>query len=84
MKMDPWLSPLMGMDPMFIPSSFKRVFIQTACQLQFDKAIYLASVEIVQWFFVHETARRTLLWLSGRNIQFEIILRSYQKPSLNQ
>src|SRR5277367_1549765 len=44
MKMEPWLSPLTWMGPTLIPSSFKRDFIQTACRLQSDKAIYSASV----------------------------------------
>ena len=44
MKIEPWLLPLICMGATLIPSSFKRALIQTACQLQSDKAIYSASV----------------------------------------
>ena len=44
-KMDPWLSPLMGISPTFIPSSDKRVLIHLACLQQSHKAIYSASVD---------------------------------------
>ena len=44
-KMDPWLSPLIGTGPTFIPSSDKRVLIHLACLQQSHKAIYSASVD---------------------------------------
>ena len=44
MKIELWLSLLICMGRTLIPSSDKRDFIQTACRLQSDNAIYLASV----------------------------------------
>ena len=44
-KMDPWLSPCMGMGLTFIPSSDKRVLIHFACLQQSHKAIYSALVD---------------------------------------
>ena len=44
-KMDPWLSPCMGIGPTFIPSLDKRVLIHFACLQQSHKAIYSALVD---------------------------------------
>ena len=44
MKREPWLSLLMWMGPTSMSSLLSKDFIQTACQLQLDKAIHLASV----------------------------------------
>ena len=44
MKREPWLSLLMWMGPTSMSSLLSKDFIQTACQIQSDKAIYLASV----------------------------------------
>ena len=44
-KMDPWLSPLIGTGPTFIPSLDKRVLIHLACLQQSHKTIYSALVD---------------------------------------
>ena len=44
MKREPWLSPATCMGGTLVPSLDRRDLIQTTCQLQSDKAIYLASV----------------------------------------
>jgi len=45
MKIDPWLSPQIGIALCVIPSSRNNDFIHTACQLVSDSAIYSASVD---------------------------------------
>jgi len=59
MKIEPWLSPQIGIGLRLYPSSPIRVCIQTTWRLQSESAMYSASVEdkatVFCAFVVHDT-----------------------------